>query len=112
MFCYSKGIIFKVAKQANEMISKIQKLEDLIVEKEPNMTLVKSRILNRAQRPGIELCKDIVQMHLVHEVQNLRENMTLVQQMLLDVSIYLKSTKLKITFKTVVVSLDSKQQLF
>lgn len=80
--------MFKVTRQANEMSRNIQRLQELLLGKESNMALAHTRLGNRAQRPGMELCRDIVETQLVQEVRELRENLSLVQQMISEVSIF------------------------
>lgn len=69
----------------NEMVRNITRLEKAIAEKEGFMALAHTRLGNRAQRPGIELCKDLVETSLVNEVRELRENVSLLQNMLAEV---------------------------
>lgn len=49
------------------------------------MALAHTRLGNRAQRPGIELCRDLVETNLVNEVRELRENVAKLQQMFAEV---------------------------
>ncbi|KAB0795165.1 hypothetical protein PPYR_12004 [Photinus pyralis] len=72
----------ETARQANEMTRNILKLEKSIVEKEGYMALAHTRLGRRAQRPGMELCRDLVETKLVNEVRELRENCFMLQQML------------------------------
>uniref|UniRef100_A0A1Y1MRG8 Tektin n=3 Tax=Photinus pyralis TaxID=7054 RepID=A0A1Y1MRG8_PHOPY len=64
------------------MTRNILKLEKSIVEKEGYMALAHTRLGRRAQRPGMELCRDLVETKLVNEVRELRENCFMLQQML------------------------------
>ena len=73
-------------RQANEMTRNITRLEKAIAEKEGFMALAHTRLGNRAQRPGIELCKDLVEVSLVNEVGELRLNVAQLQHMLAEVS--------------------------
>lgn len=68
------------------MTRNITKLKKAIAEKEGYMALAHTRLGNRAQRPGIELCRDLVETNLVNEVRELRENVAKLQQMLAEVS--------------------------
>lgn len=67
-------------RQVNEMTRAITRLEKSIQEKEAYMALAHTRLGNRAQRPGVELCKDMVEISLVKEVSELRENLAVLQQ--------------------------------
>lgn len=49
--------MLQTARQANEMMRNITKLEKAIAEKEGFMALAHTRLGNRAQRNGIELCR-------------------------------------------------------
>lgn len=73
-------------RQVNDMSRNITKLKRAIAEKEGYMALAHTRLGNRAQRPGIELCKDLVEINLVNEVRELRENVAKLQQMLAEVN--------------------------
>lgn len=68
------------------MTRNITRLEKAIAEKEGFMALAHTRLGNRAQRPGIELCKDLVETSLVNEVGELRQNVATLQHMLAEVS--------------------------
>ena len=68
------------------MTRNITRLEKAIAEKEGFMALAHTRLGNRAQRPGIELCKDLVEVSLVNEVGELRLNVAQLQHMLAEVS--------------------------
>lgn len=50
------------------------------------MALAHTRLGNRAQRPGMELCRDLVETTLVNEVRELRANVAMLQQTLAEVS--------------------------
>jgi poly(3-hydroxybutyrate) depolymerase len=78
-------IFFQIVRQANEMTRNITRLEKAIAEKEGFMALAHTRLGNRAQRPGIELCKDLVEISLVNEVAELRENVAQLQHMMAEV---------------------------
>ncbi|KAJ8943707.1 hypothetical protein NQ314_009680 [Rhamnusium bicolor] len=69
----------EIVRQANELTRAITRLEKSISTKEGFMALAHTRLGNRAQRPGIELCKDLVEISLVNEVAELRENVALLQ---------------------------------
>lgn len=69
------------------MTRNITKLKKALAEKEGYMALAHTRLGNRAQRPGIELCRDLVETTLVNEVREMRENAAQLQQMMAEVSI-------------------------
>lgn len=69
------------------MTRNLTKLEKSIAEKEGFMALAHTRLGNRAQRPGMELCKDLVEINLSNEVRELRENVAVLQHMMAEVSI-------------------------
>lgn len=58
-----------------------------MAEKEGFMALAHTRLGNRAQRPGMELCRDLVETSLVNEVRELRGNVAMLQQTLAEVSL-------------------------
>lgn len=66
------------------MTRNITRLEKAIAEKEGFMALAHTRLGNRAQRPGVELCRDLVETNLVNEVRELRENVATLQHMLAE----------------------------
>lgn len=73
-----------MVRQTNEITRTITRLEKAISEKEGYMALAHTRLGNRAQRPGIELCKDAVELALVNEVDQLRRNIAILQQKLAE----------------------------
>ncbi|XP_022914995.1 tektin-1 [Onthophagus taurus] len=72
----------EVVRQVNEMTRNITDLEKAIADKEGFMALAHTRLGNRAQRPGAELCRDLVETNLVNEVRELRHNTHTLQHML------------------------------
>lgn len=74
-------------RQVNEMLLKCQSLQKSLANKEGYMALAHTRMGNRCQRPGVELCRDLVESNLVNEVFELRKNCSLLQQALAEVSI-------------------------
>lgn len=70
------------------MTQNITKLKKTIAEKEGYMALAHTRLGNRAQRPGIELCRDLVESNLINEVRELRENVAKLQQTLVEVGTF------------------------
>ncbi|KAJ8945697.1 hypothetical protein NQ318_012416 [Aromia moschata] len=69
----------EIVRQVNEMTRAIGRLSKAISEKEGYMALAHTRLGNRAQRPGVELCKDLVEISLVNEVGELRSNVAMLQ---------------------------------
>ncbi|XP_023021555.1 tektin C [Leptinotarsa decemlineata] len=69
----------EIVRQANEMTRTMTRLKKAISEKEGYMALAHTRLGNRAQRPGVELCKDLVEISLVNEVAEMRENLAILQ---------------------------------
>lgn len=72
-------------RQANEMTRNITRLQKALAEQEGFMALAHTRLGNRAQRPGVELCRDLVETNLVNEVRELRENCSKLQQTIAEV---------------------------
>lgn len=67
------------------MTRTITDLEKCLAEKEGFVALAHTRLGNRAQRPGMELCKDLVEVALTSEVAELRRNCASMQHMLAEV---------------------------
>lgn len=59
--------------KVNDLTRNITKLEKELAEKERYVALSQMRLGNRAQRIGIELCKDKAQDTLMRELQALRD---------------------------------------
>lgn len=66
------------------MTRNITKLEIALAEKEGYMALAHTRLGNRAQRPGVELCRDLVETNLVNETRELRDNCNILQQLIAE----------------------------
>lgn len=81
---------FEIVRQANEMSMTVTKLEKALAEKEPFMALAHTRLGNRCQRAGIELCKDEVETYLVNEVGEIKFSVMKLQQMLSEASASLR----------------------
>lgn len=79
----------EVVRQANEMTRAITRLEISIAEKEGFMALAHTRLGNRAQRDGVELCRDGVQTSLTNEVVELRRHLSQLQHTLTEVLVLL-----------------------
>lgn len=69
------------------MTRNITRLQTALAEQEGFMALAHTRLGNRAQRPGVELCRDLVETNLVNEVRELRENCAKLQQTLSEVPV-------------------------
>ncbi|PNF43146.1 hypothetical protein B7P43_G17203 [Cryptotermes secundus] len=69
-------------QQANDMLRNITRLEKAIAEKEGFMALAFTRLGQRAQRSAVERTRDEVETKLVAEVQELRDNVSVLQEML------------------------------
>ncbi|XP_054257827.1 tektin-1 [Macrosteles quadrilineatus] len=90
---------FETMRQANEMTREITRLEKAIADKESFMALVHTRLGNRAQRRGIELCRDEVEVKLISEIEDIRVVVTKLQQMLSEAQAslrYLLKTQVQI----------------
>lgn len=70
------------ANQVNEITRNITKLEKELAEKEGFVALTQMRLGNRAQRIGLELCKDSAQNTLVRELFALRDTCGKLQKMI------------------------------
>ncbi|KAK4876143.1 hypothetical protein RN001_012565 [Aquatica leii] len=89
----------EITRQANDMTLNILKLEKTLRENEGYMALSHTRLGNRCQRAGMELCRDLVETRLVNEVRELRENCNALQQALVEAQAslrYLLKTQIKI----------------
>lgn len=69
------------------MMRNITDVEKAIAEKEGFIALAHTRLGNRCQRPGLELCKDVVESTLVFEVKELIDSVAHLQQMLAEVNL-------------------------
>lgn len=69
------------------MTRNITRLQKALAEQEGFMALAHTRLGNRAHRPGVELCRDLVETNLVNEVRELRENCAKLQQTIAEVTI-------------------------
>lgn len=81
-------IILQIVRQANEMTRKIIEIKKSFGLKENFLALAHTRLGNRAQRSGMELCRDLVEANLVNEVAELRKNRDLLQLMISEVSFF------------------------
>lgn len=62
------------------MIRNITQIEKEIANKEAFLTLSHKRLLNRTQRPNIELCRDEVELKLLAEIEDLKDSIAWLQQ--------------------------------
>lgn len=87
---YAKTVLEDIhnqtARKVNDMCRNITSLEKELAEKEGYVSLCQSRLANRAQRPGIELCQDNVQKTLIEELSSLRATVGSLSQMLTQVN--------------------------
>ena len=72
----------ETARQINEISRNVTRLEKEIDEKEGYVALVQVRLANRAQRPGIELCRDNAFLSLTKELATLKDTVAKLQHML------------------------------
>ncbi|CAH0555798.1 unnamed protein product [Brassicogethes aeneus] len=103
----------EIVRQANEMTRTITRLEISIAEKEGFMALAHTRLGNRCQRAGVELCKDMVELSLSNEVSELRGNLSRLQHMIAEAQAslrYLLKTQIQleedINIKTNTLKID------
>ncbi|KAL1132235.1 hypothetical protein AAG570_010192 [Ranatra chinensis] len=90
---------FETVRQVNEAGMTIEKLQKAIAEKEGFMALAHTRLGNRCQRSGVELCRDEAETYLVDEVRQIKNVTSLLQQKLVEtqaVQRYLLRTQLQI----------------
>ncbi|XP_022205850.2 tektin-1 [Nilaparvata lugens] len=89
----------ETVRQAHAMMGNITQLEKAIADKEGFMALAHTRLGNRCQRPGIELCSDDVESKLMEEVSDITKLLKNLQQMLAESQAslrYLLSTQVKL----------------
>ncbi|KAJ8984710.1 hypothetical protein NQ317_004971 [Molorchus minor] len=80
----------EIVRQVNEITRVTARLSKAISDKEGYMALAHTRLGNRAQRPGVELCKDLVEISLVNEVAELRNNVAILQHQRAEVQASLR----------------------
>lgn len=115
----------RVAKETLEHLQKdtLQKLKDIatnivelkteIVAKEKYIQLCQNRLVNRAQRPGPELCNDRVQHALAVELQTLQQTVTHLKRMIAEVIIPTSSfIWLIVRLITISISVNGHQTIF
>lgn len=83
-FFYFKVQHSEIVRQINEITRSITELEKAISEKEGSVALVHTRLGNRAQRTGMELCRDIAGNSLAKETVELRNDVIILQQKLAE----------------------------
>lgn len=89
----------EIVRQINDMTLMIINLEKAICTKEGFMALNHTRLGNRAQRDGAELCRDLVETKLVDEARQIRNNTALLQQTLAEAQAtlrYLMKTQIQL----------------
>lgn len=74
----------------NDLTRNITKLEKELAEKERYVALSQMRLGNRAQRVGIELCKDKAQDTLMRELQALRDTYQKLSHMIDQVGVLIR----------------------
>ncbi|CAG9759484.1 unnamed protein product [Ceutorhynchus assimilis] len=74
----------QIVRQANELIRTIADLDKTLAEKQSFLTLSHNRLDNRSRRPGMELCKDLVEAVLVHEETDLKRNFATMRAVLAE----------------------------
>lgn len=80
-----EGIHNQTALKVNDMSWNITNLMKELAEKEGYLALCQMRLANRAQRPGTEMCQDLVQGALMDELRKLRMTVGSLSQMLTQV---------------------------
>lgn len=71
----------------------IDKLQKAIDDKKMNIALVHTRLLNRTQRDGVELCRDELETKLFNESTELDNNVHSLQEMMADSLVCLRHLK-------------------
>lgn len=71
-------------RHVKEMMGNITKLQDAIARQGQFLALAHTRLGNRAQMSGMELCKDLVEAHLTGEVDDLRQELATFQRTLAE----------------------------
>ncbi|XP_044733184.1 tektin-1 [Chrysoperla carnea] len=64
----------QTVRKANEMINNINKLETAVIDMENHLALAHTRLGNRGQRSGVELCRDHAEIQLVNEISEIESN--------------------------------------
>merc|ERR1711963_264805 len=72
----------KVVKQIKDQESNIANLEQAIRDKEDPLKVAQTRLYNRTYRPGVEMCRDPSQYHLVGEVNEINQSTDALKQQL------------------------------
>lgn len=73
LFSLNDPTLTHATSQVNELTRNVTKLEKELAEKERYVALSQMRLGNRAQRVGIELCKDKAQDTLMRELMALKD---------------------------------------
>jgi len=80
----------KVVKQVKDQEKNVEDLQQAIRDKEDPMKVAQTRLHNRTYRPGVELCRDPSQYHLVGEVNEISQSIDALKQKLNDAQNSLK----------------------
>jgi len=72
----------KVVKQIKDQECNIENLEKAIRDKEDPLKVAQTRLYNRTYRPGVEMCRDPPQYHLVGEVNEICQSVDALKQQL------------------------------
>ncbi|KAK4884211.1 hypothetical protein RN001_000482 [Aquatica leii] len=90
----------EISKQVSEITNKILKIEKTMKENEEFMKLSYKRMSNRCERPRMELVRDLVETHLVAEIDRQNENCLILQQSIAEAQTtlrYLLKTQIQLT---------------
>ncbi|KAI8796600.1 tektin-4 [Biomphalaria glabrata] len=82
--------LVKVVKQVKDQEKNIEDLQKEIRDKEDPLKVAQTRLYNRTFRPGVELCRDPAQYHLVGEVNEINQSIDALKQKLNDAQNSLK----------------------
>lgn len=87
--CYDKTVLQGIQKETtiklNDVLNKISELKNEISEKVKYVNLCQTRLNNRSQRPGTELCRDRVEASLKKEHKMLEETFKNLNQLMIEV---------------------------
>ncbi|CAG5117655.1 unnamed protein product [Candidula unifasciata] len=72
----------KVVKQIKDQEQNLEDLQQAIRDKEDPLKVAQTRLYNRTYRPGVELCRDAPQYHLVGEVNEINQSIDALRQRL------------------------------
>jgi len=72
----------KVVKQIRDQEANMASLEEALRAKEDPLKVAQTRLYNRTYRPGVEMCRDPAQYHLVGEVNEINQSVDALKQQL------------------------------